>query len=269
MALSSGPANPVPELRVAAGVATLLVFDAPLDRGSLVLEGRERFRLVDAGDRALVLEPALDLGPGERLGLRVRYAGSATPEQAGFTLTTHASEVDTRVEVFRRNDSVDLLRAELVDLRAQLKAQTEENQKLREVRNASRPVGLIMSGMLDYRGVRGFRAKVATERGFAAPLKVVSATSFRAPKWAAIGVKVFNNGTTPWIPSAARVVSLKSGTVVRVLGVQSDLPQIGPGETGVVVIETDVPSWPSGELCRLEFLDSNGTPLTSVSGIVF
>ncbi|AEI62615.1 hypothetical protein LILAB_03450 [Corallococcus macrosporus] len=90
MALGGAATAPVPELRIAAGLATLLIFDAPLDRGAMELEGRSRFRLVDVGERILALEPLEDLGRGERLMLRVRYADGASPEQGVFALVTHA-----------------------------------------------------------------------------------------------------------------------------------------------------------------------------------
>lgn len=270
MALSRGPAEPIPEVRVAAGVLTTLVFDAPLDRGSVELEGRERFRLVDVGERILALEPAADLGHGERLGLRVRYAGSAAQEQGSFTLATHASEVDTRVEVFRRKDSVELLRAELTDVRAQLKAQMEENQKLRSFRDSGGPSGLILSGMLDRRGVRVITlSDVSADSIGSDSLSFLSRTSFRAPTWGAISTKVRNKGNRPWSPSSARVINSKSGDVLDVRSVRMTSPVIKPNETELVVIETEAPHWPVGELCSFELFDSTGTSLVLVRGIVF
>ncbi|NVJ26875.1 DUF2381 family protein [Myxococcus sp. AM011] len=269
VALSSGPAEPVPELRVAAGITTLLLFDAPLDRGAVELEGRERFRIVDVGERILALEPAVDLGSGERLGLRVRFAGSATQDRGVFVLVSHATQVDTRVEVFHRKDSVELLHAELMDTRAQLKAQTEENQKLRALRDSGGPVELIMSGRLDHWGVRANRIKMEKEQSHGASLTVESATSFLAPTWAAISVKVRNHGKNSWAPALARVVSPRRGTSLGVLNVRSVLPKIGPEEAGLIVIETEVPSWLPGEVCSLELLDSDGVRQVLVPGVAF
>ncbi|MCP3163344.1 DUF2381 family protein [Myxococcus qinghaiensis] len=268
VALSSSPAEPVPELRVAAGVLTSLVFDVPLDRGSVELEGRERFRLVDVGDRALLLEPAVDLGPGERLGLRVRFASSAMQDRGVFVLVSHAAQVDTRVEVFRRKDSIELLQAELMDTRAQLKAQTEENQKLRVLRDSGGPIELILSGALDHR-VRVNRIKRAMERGHEGALKFMNGATFRADTWAAISVKVRTNGKRGWAPVSARVVNSKSGVRLGVIGVRSALPQGEPEGAGLVVIETEVPPWLPGELWHLELLDSDGAVQVVVPGIAF
>ncbi|MFP2964150.1 DUF2381 family protein [Myxococcus sp. 1LA] len=268
-ALSGAPSDPVPELRVAAGVLTTLVFDAPLDRGSVELEGRERFRLVDAGDRSLVLEPAVDLGPGERLGLRVLFAGSSSQTQGSFVLVTHGAEVDTRVEVFRRKDSVELLHAELADMRAQLNAQAEELQMLRALRDSSGPSGLFMSGMLDHRGVIAGRILAGAKRASGESLTLVDGTSFRASNWAIIGVAVRNDGKKPWVPGTARIVSARGGTEVGVLAVRSSLPRISPGESGLVLVETEVPSWKPGEVCVLELLDGEGASQMTIPQMTF
>jgi len=269
VALSSGPSDPVPELRVAAGVLTALVFDSPLDRSSVELEGRERFRIVDVGERIVALEPLVDLGPGERLGLRVRFVGGAAQERGVMTLVSHASEVDTRVEVFHRRDSVELLQADLADMRARLKAQTEELQTLRALRDSSGPVGLFVSGMLDHRGVTAERILTGSKRANGESLTLVNGTSFRAANWAFIGVTVRNDGKKPWAPGTARIVSARGGTEVGVLAVRSSLPRIAPGEVGLVLIETEVPSWKSGEACLLELLDSEGTSLMTISSMTF
>ncbi|WNG24095.1 DUF2381 family protein [Cystobacter fuscus] len=63
----NSPEEPVPEVRVAANVATYLRFDAPIDRASVEVEGRAmRFRVVDPGERTLTLEPTMEPGPGEK-----------------------------------------------------------------------------------------------------------------------------------------------------------------------------------------------------------
>lgn len=269
VALSGAPSDPVPELRVAAGVLTTLVFDAPLDRGSVELEGRERFRLVDAGDRSLVLEPAVDVEPGERLGLRVRFAGGLTQERGVLALVSHASEVDTRVEVFRQKDSVELLHAELAEMRAQVKAQADELHALRAVRSSGGPAELILAGVLDHRWVRTSRIKVSKEKGHKRALIGESATSFRAPTWAAISVKVRNVGKKSWRPETARIVNSKSGIGLGVISVRSGMPQFEPGGAGLLVVETEVPSWEPGETCSLELLDGDGHSQVLVPEIAF
>jgi uncharacterized protein (TIGR02268 family) len=101
------------EIRVAAGIATTLVFNAAIDRASVEVEGqRTRFRLVDVGERTLFLEPLVPPGDGERLGVRVRYKDGASPASAVFALVSHPTVVDTRVDVARVQPTPEALAAD-------------------------------------------------------------------------------------------------------------------------------------------------------------
>ena len=65
---------------MAAKVTTYLRFDAPIDRASVEVEGRAtRFKLVDPAEYTLALEVAVEPGPEEKLGVRVRYKDAGTP----------------------------------------------------------------------------------------------------------------------------------------------------------------------------------------------
>ncbi|NTX57534.1 DUF2381 family protein [Myxococcus sp. CA039A] len=267
VALSGSPAEPVPELRVAAGITTLLLFDAPLDRGSVELEGRERFRLVDVGERILALEPAVDLGPGERLGLRVRFTTGASSERGVFALVAHASEVDTRVEVFRRRDSIEALQAELAEVRSQLAAKDVEMRALRLRNEASGPLGMAMSRLLDDRGVRAKSIFTRKKEDRASTLFFEDGLSFRARTWAVVSVSLRNEGRHSWAPAKARFVNAKNGVGVRVLGMRLEPPQLEPGESGRMVVETETPSWPVGDVFHLELLDEDGTVRARIPGV--
>jgi len=72
--LSADAPEPVDTLRLAPGVLTTLLFDASLDKASVELEGKDlRIRLVDVGERSLMLEAAMELNPSERWLVRVRF----------------------------------------------------------------------------------------------------------------------------------------------------------------------------------------------------
>ena len=149
LAVSGALAAPVPELRVAAGVVTTLVFDAALDRDSVEVEGRvTRFRLVDVGERSLLLEPAQDLAPQEHLGLRVRFADGAFPDQASFVLVSQPEQVDREVHVERIPRSADSLAAELVEARARIERVEGELDAARARCQAAGLSGPILSGVL-------------------------------------------------------------------------------------------------------------------------
>ncbi|RKG62758.1 DUF2381 family protein [Corallococcus sp. AB011P] len=252
LALPDGPSEPVPELHVAAGAVTLLLFDAPLDRASVELEGRERFRLVDVGERILALEPAADLGPGERLGLRVRYSDGARPEQAVFVLVTQPAAFDGRVQVFRRAQSIPALQAELAEVRAEIAA-------LRARSEVSSPAGLALAGLLDENGVVARKIEPQLRQEGQSSLRVMGGFILRAPAWGLVSVQVMNLGKAPWAPTEAHLTNSTGGVQVPVLGVRMKQPRIGPGEVGTVVVATEAPTWNVGTLFRLELVDEAGT----------
>ncbi|MBE4751403.1 DUF2381 family protein [Corallococcus sp. ZKHCc1 1396] len=259
LALTGSAAEPVPVLRVAGGVLTALVFDAPLERDSLELEGRERFRLVDVGERSVLLEPVADLAPGERLGLRVRFSEGERAEPAVLMLVTHPSDVDARVRIFRRALSVPALQAELAEVRAQLMAQGAELAELRSRREATGPSRLALAGLLDGAGVVTSRVEFSeTKESLAALLESVGGFSLRAQTWGLVSVTVRNNGPTAWTPVEARLTEPGNGERTRVLRVHMTQPQIGPGEQVVVVVEAAAPPWNRGAAFSLELLDASG-----------
>lgn len=255
MALSGDATAPVPELRIAAGLATLLFFDAPLDRGTMELEGRSRFRLVDVGERILALEPLEDLGPAERLVLRVRYADGDSPAQGVFALVSHPSEVDARVEVFRRRDSVEALRAELADVRAQLAARTQELRAIRARGDASGPVGLVMAGLVDEAGVHGSRLRSRDTTSGTSGLDAQEVIAFQASSWSVLSLIVRNRGATPWTAVTARFRSAASGARIDAGSVRMSEPIIAPGASGRVFIEVRAFSARDGEVFQLEVGD--------------
>ncbi|WP_163779728.1 DUF2381 family protein [Myxococcus vastator] len=256
--LSGNPSEPVPEIRIAAGTTTLLRFDARLDRGTVEVEGRERLQFVDAGERVLVLEPMMDLGSGERLLLRVRYADDAAPAQGVFALVSSASEVDVRVDVFRRRDSIEVLRAELADARARLVAKEAELGSLHARCQASGPAGLVLAGLLDERGVAGHPLVrvLATKPGLG--LVYEKGMALHAEAWSVVFLRVRNTGAEQWAATTAELVSLSSGERVEVVAVRMQQPVIAPGDTGHVVIEVKNPPASAGAAFHLEVGDGAG-----------
>jgi uncharacterized protein (TIGR02268 family) len=231
----------VPEVRVAAHVATYLRFDAPIDRASVEVEGRAtRFRLVDPGERTLTLELAVEPGSGEKLGVRVRYKDGASPAYAAFALVTHPTLVDKEVEVVRRQRTPEFLEAAL--------AQCE----------AGVPDDLVFSGQLDTYGVQAQRFTVEVPVGHQSGLTVVEGAVYRATRWVLIAIRLRNlPGQNPWVAGAVRLTST-AGALVKVLSVRMDRPQLVSGEEGFVVVRTEVPFWKAGEVFHLELLDKSG-----------
>ncbi|MFB1484426.1 DUF2381 family protein [Corallococcus sp. RDP092CA] len=253
------PGEPVLEVPVAAGILTTLVLDSAVDRNSVELEGRTRFTLVDVGERAINLEPVMDLGVGEHLMLRVRFADGAFPAHAVIALVSHPSMVDTRVEVSRRPVSPEALQAELSEVRAQLKAKDAELAAIRARGDASSPAALALAGLLDADGVSARRIDGQPKKEMQSSLRVMDGFSLRASAWGMVSVEVKNYGKTPWTPTEARLTRSTGGVPVHVLGIHMKQPQIGPGEIVTVAVETEKPAWDSGTLFRLELVDATDT----------
>jgi uncharacterized protein (TIGR02268 family) len=235
----SSPSEPVPEVGVAANVLSIFMFDASIDRASVEIEGRAtRFRVVDVGDRTLIIEPLVPPGDGERLGVRVRYKDGASPAYAVFALVSRPTEVDTRVDVVRRQRTPEVLEAAL--------AQCE----------AGEPANLVLSGRLGLYGVKA--RSIAVSESVQAGMKLKDGAGYRASIWALAAVRVHNlPGQQPWTAGEARLTRA-DGTPVRVVSVRMDRPQLAPGEVGLVVAETEVPYWKAGETLRLELREKGG-----------
>ncbi|MFY0527806.1 DUF2381 family protein [Archangium gephyra] len=101
------------ELRVAAGVPTLVLFDAPpLTESPVLVPEQERLPLRRLEDGSVLLLPTEDLAPGERVPLTVSLEAGAEPLR--FVLVTRRDVVDVRVRVMRDHAPADEDGAELV-----------------------------------------------------------------------------------------------------------------------------------------------------------
>jgi uncharacterized protein DUF2381 len=114
LVLPSRPGQvPPPELYVAAGVPTLVLFDAPPRPEDPVLVREEgRIQLGRMGDGSVLLVPTGDLAPGERVLVTVATPAGAEPLR--FVLVTRPEAVDVRVRVVHAQPSADEDGAELV-----------------------------------------------------------------------------------------------------------------------------------------------------------
>ncbi|MFY0572812.1 DUF2381 family protein [Archangium lansingense] len=252
--LPSNPGEPALEARVAAGVATYLRFDAPIDRAAVEVEGRAtRFRVVDPGERTITLEPTVEPGPGEKLVVRVRYKDGASPAGATLLLVSHPTLVDKEVEVVRRPRTLEAMEAALAEKDAELAA----------LRALSGPAGFVFSGRLTLAGVKARpleHVSDSTQSG----LKVAGGEGYRAGLWALVAVRVRNlPGQQPWKPAEARL-TLADGTPVKVRSVDMNKAQLSSGEEGFVAVETEAPFWKVDDVLRLELLDKSGSRHLSI-----
>lgn len=237
----SGPGEPVPEVRVVTKVTSYLRFTSPIDKASLEVEGRAtRFKLVDPGEYIIALEVAVEPEPGERLIVRVRYKDGGTPAYATFALVSHPTLVDKEIEVVRRLRTPEVLEAELAQCQA------------------GGPANLVLSGRLDRNGVQTRPIAIGPNSQVQAGMKLEDGTGYRAGTWALAAIRVHNlPGQQPWAAGEARLTRA-DGTPIRVVSVRMDRPRLAPGEEGLVVAETEFPSWKAGEILRLELREKGG-----------
>jgi hypothetical protein len=93
------------ELSVAAGVATLVRFEAPLSRAPELAPDDGRIQRVLLEDGTWVLVPTVDLAPGERVLVTVATEEGAEPLR--FVLVTRGDAVDLSVHVLCPQPSAD------------------------------------------------------------------------------------------------------------------------------------------------------------------
>lgn len=250
-------------VRVARGTLTTFTFDSALaSTKGLTLAGRDtHFERVLVEENTLTLKPKVELAPGERLVLTVRFADSAAPQEATFELVPGGREVDAQVEVVRRARSVDALEATLASTQAQLAA-------LQALCGDGGPESAVLAGWLtqDIR-VQHFNAKVPP--GNASGLRVEYGVGYRAGKWALAVIQLRNGpGAQRWALGEVRLTSAR-GAPVKVLSARVSRPQLAAGEEGLLLVRTEPPWWELGEELRLELKDREGRRLLPLSGVIF
>jgi hypothetical protein len=116
----------------------------------------------------------------------------------------------------------------------------------------------VLSGRLDRKGVQAQAIDIASKSQVQAGMKLAEGTGYRAGTWALAAVRVHNlPGQQPRTAGEARLTRA-DGTPVRVVAVRMDRPQLAPGDVGLVVAETEVPSWNAGEVLHLELREKGG-----------
>jgi len=234
--LAANPGEPLPEIRVAAGRKTLIVFDAALEKSSVQLD-LTRVALVDVGERSLIIEPVVNPGDDERWVLRVRYVDGASPEWAAFALVSHPSEVDMQLEVVRQRQTLESCRAELARQKA-------EGRRAEVWVFADR----LRGSSVRSRRIRGPQAQGWIYRLEAGLLLVAQGR--------------LGAGQRSWTPTSATLRAQEgSKEEVRVLSVQVREGPLVPGKLPPVAVETVLPSSAAGESFILELRGEGGQRL--------
>jgi len=249
-------------VRVARGTLTTFMFDSALASKGVNLAGRDtHFERVVVEERTLILKPKVELAPGERLLLTVRFADSAAPQDATFDLIAAGEEVDASVEVVRRARNADALEAALASTQAQLAA-------LQALVGDGGPESAVLSGWLT-QDIRVQQFNVRVPPGNASGLWVESCVGYRTRKWALVVMTLRNGpGAQRWALGEVRLTSAR-GAPVKVLSARVSKPQLAPGEEGLLLVRTEAPWWDLGEELRLELKDKEGGRPLPLSKVFF
>lgn len=237
--VTGNPADPPYEIHAAKGVATVLLFKSQINGGTVEVD-RTRVKIIDAGEWSIIFEPVIELGRDERLVLSVPFADG---QRAVFVLVSHASEVDTRIDVARREQTVESCQADLAEAQARCSMLS--------------PARIARAGLLTPKGVIAreiMRCSGATRT--AGGLVCESGTAYRAEAWALVDVMISNESNEhPWVPSEVTIKGMKSGVSVKGT-VEIDAAQIASGEARHVFVEVDPSA--TREPFTLELRDSAG-----------
>ncbi|MFP2934524.1 DUF2381 family protein, partial [Pyxidicoccus sp. 3LG] len=128
--LGEKPCARRPEVRVGEGVATVLVFNSPLE--GVETPASSSFARVAVDQGVLTLLPGKALEEGEEVPLTVRFADEAAPTRATLQLVVVTPALAERqVEVFRHRRPVESYEREVAELGAENARLREENARLR------------------------------------------------------------------------------------------------------------------------------------------
>ncbi|WP_141621927.1 DUF2381 family protein [Myxococcus sp. AB036A] len=268
--LVSDDAQPAVEVAVSPGLSTVFLFDSEVSREGLMLEGRERFAMVDAGLNTLRLIPSEKISAGERLKLTVRFQDGAAPASATFVLVAHPARSEALVEVYRRKRSVETYQEEVRLARIEAEKCREENERLRAERSAPDGLtGLISTEVLSKRGVdyRDLTKGVSQAPGGAAVKQWVYA--YRAARRVAVEVTLNSRGDDqPWTAVGATLRG-KANEELKVLQVWQSGP-LAPGSTNQrVVVEAEAASESPQGPFTLKLWDADGRRTVTLGNVTF
>ena len=233
------------EVRIATGIRTFFVFGVPL-RGKAVEVDPKRIKVIDTGEKPMIIliEPLSEPGPGERWTLRVPLADGRAPEVAEFSLVAHPSEVDTEIDVARREEPPTACPACVPCA-------------------AMSPADAISSKVIGTDGVRTRKLRPFTDAASGFSLK--EGVTYRAADWVLVEVEIIRlPGHPPWTPTGATLTS-KTGEA-RVRAVRAE-PGVSDSRAVRVLVTTDVPPLSAGLDFTLYLNGADGAPSFSIPAV--
>ncbi|ADO70267.1 conserved uncharacterized protein [Stigmatella aurantiaca DW4/3-1] len=237
--VARGLDEPLPEVRVAGDVPTLLLFPSPIQKKTLTFD-ESRIRVLDAGELSVIIQAVADLQEGERHEIGVFFADGRAPRRAAFVLVTDLTEVDIRI---------DVRRPELPAMPCPNEAQPR----------APLPEDFVLLGYVGEEGVSATPIKDvdAPSQG----LSAVVGYSYRGHGWGLVAVLINNHfSQPPWTPRQATFTGTRGPSLQARLVVEGE-GMIGPGEQGRVLAVVDMPTLSADTFFTLELRGESGRTL--------
>jgi uncharacterized protein (TIGR02268 family) len=231
--------EPIPEVRVEKATPTVLIFPAEILKRAVTVD-ESRIRVVDRGERSIIVQAVEDLRAGERHELAVSFADGRAPARAAFVLVTDPSEVDSRIDVERREPPSVACPSEAT-------------------RPPPGPEEFVLLGYVDERGVP--TAKIGEFADNAQGLASQPGVSYLGKGWAIFDVEIQNPpNRQPWTPREATLTG-KGGATVRARLVTKGDGVASPGERVRVLAVVDKLPESAGRVFTLEVRGDGGRGL--------
>ncbi|NMO17481.1 DUF2381 family protein [Pyxidicoccus fallax] len=254
VAVVDSDAVPLPEIRVDKATSTLLFFPAAIAKSTLTVDeqprtvdkaaipvNESRIRVLDMGERSIIVQAVEDLRPGERHELAVFFADGRAPARASFVLMTDPAEVDARIDVERREPP-----------NADCPAEAS--------RPSPRPEDFVLLGYVDDHGVQTEKVDEASNAGQG--LSSQPGVSYRGKGWVLVDVQIENSASQrPWAPREATLTGRRGFTLPARL-VTVDGGKIAPGKTQRVLAVAVPPPPDAGPDFVLQIRGEGGRGLT-------
>ncbi|MFY2561027.1 DUF2381 family protein [Corallococcus terminator] len=258
------------EIFIRPGGTTVLLFDTPLARDAVTLEGRERFHRVVLAEDTLVLLPSDKLQEGTRLRLTLRYEDGSPLKAASFLLVVTPGHFDAQVEIVSAPPSVRDELTETAQLEGELLRLREENARLRAQQGPTGLTGLFATGFLSEQGLLGGalgQDLLATTQSILS--RDTHAHAFRSRSRVAVALLLASaGGHPPWTVSRATLTDTLSRRS-RELRVWQSKPLVDGDTEVLLVLETEANSRELQGTYTLELRDGKDSRTVIIGPVRF
>ncbi|RKH59000.1 DUF2381 family protein [Corallococcus interemptor] len=238
--VANAPTDPLPVVHVSADSPTLFLFSSPIQRKTLTFD-ESRIRILDAGERSIIVQPVANLGDGERQEIGVFFADGRAPARAAFVLVTDPAEVDSRIDVLRPTPPNET-------------CPTDAHAP------APKPEDFVLLGFVDGKGVT-----TSTLKGRDVPAQGLASSesfSYRGKGWILVDVAIWNESDRPaWTPREATFTG-RVGMPLRARIVTKKKGPIPPGEERRVLAVAEIQESDASLVFTLELRGDGGRNLT-------